>query len=277
MSDRESFREQVNKVDGLFSEAELDGTRFVIGCESSEAHFTLSLLDVPRQRLAERELTFEMTDRTRAAQRVVSWADYFAQIRNAFKSGSLILSDDATSVTVLCFAGGRQSSFKFDLLPVDGEFVRAKVARLIFGLVRVARRSFELDDELRTLRAELDQARRAPPSPSPGGAAHSAHAATLDYAGSPNHRRSPMRGAPAGGGGGGASGARAAPPKRQPGFSIVNPRSRRRVVAGAKLAVVSSADSASPARAAAAAATSAVRRADENDDDDDDRTESRDL
>lgn len=276
MSDRDSFREQVNKVDGLFSEAELDGTRFVIGCESSEAHFTLSLLDVPRQRLAERELTFEMTDRTRAAQRVVSWADYFAQIRNAFKSGSLILSDDATSVTVLCFAGGRQSSFKFDLLPVDGEFVRAKVARLIFGLVRVARRSFELDDELRTLRAELDQARRAPPSPSPSGGA-GAHAATLDYAGSPNHRRSPMRGAPAGGGGGGASGARAAPPKRQPGFSIVNPRSRRRVVAGAKLAVVSSADSASPARAAAAAATSAVRRADENDDDDDDRTESRDL
>ncbi len=179
MSDRDSFREQVNKVDGLFSEAELDGTRFVVGCESSEAHFTLSLLDVQRQRLSERELTFEMTDRTRAAQRVVSWSDYFAQIRAAFKTGSLILSDDGKSVTVLCFAGGRQSSFKFDLLPVDAEFLRAKLARLFFGLVRVARRSYELDDEVRTLRTEFEQLRRAPPSP--GAAGHSAHSATLDY------------------------------------------------------------------------------------------------
>lgn len=64
MTDRAAFAEHVGKVDGLFAEAELEGTRYVIGSEASGAEFKLSLLDVLRQRLAERELSFDQTDRT---------------------------------------------------------------------------------------------------------------------------------------------------------------------------------------------------------------------
>jgi hypothetical protein len=64
MTDRAAFAEHVGKVDGMFAEAELEGTRYIIGCEASDAQFKLTLVDVLRQRLAERELSFDQTDRT---------------------------------------------------------------------------------------------------------------------------------------------------------------------------------------------------------------------
>jgi hypothetical protein len=203
----------------------------------------------------------------------MSWTDYFEQLRTAFKTGSMVVGDDGKSLNVMCFNGGRQVSFKFDLLPVDAQFVRAKLSRFVFAVVHVARRTYDLDDEIRSLRSELESSRRAPVSPLGGG--------TLDYAGggggggpygSPGSRRY-------GAGGGGAlsrsparttaGGPRAAPPKRQPGFSIVNPRARRRVVTGAKLAASSATSAAEPVSSVSPRQDNDDTRRDDGDDDDD--------
>lgn len=63
-SDRAAFKEHVLKVDALFCEAELDGTRYIIACEATDEQFKLSLVDVVRHRVAERELSFDLTNRT---------------------------------------------------------------------------------------------------------------------------------------------------------------------------------------------------------------------
>lgn len=200
-------------------------------------------------------------------------------MRTAFKTGSLVVGDDGKSLNVMCFNGGRQVSFKFDLLPVDSQFVRAKLSRLVVAIVHVARRTYDLDDEVRSLRVELEKSRRAPVSPLLG--ASDGFGGGGGVYGSPNRRaggggplsKSPTRGA--------AGGPRAAPPKRQPGFSIVNPRARRRVVTGAKLAAssaTSATSAAEPLSSVSPRLSPTARNEDDNNDgdgDDDDETEER--
>jgi hypothetical protein len=280
VSDRDAFKSHASALDGSFCEAsaEESGARFVVGCEVADpTAFKLSMYDLTRQRLAERENTFEMTDRTRAMHRIATWSEYFALVQQAFKKGTVLAGDDGKTLTIILYLAGRQVSLKFDLLPVDAEFLKKKAAQLVLRMLHVARRVFELEDEVGKLRAELEQARRAPVSPSgPAFDSLDAHAAGAAY-GSPRAHasRSPMR---VGGmlPGGAAAARAAAPPKRQPGFSIVNPRSRRRVLTGAKLASASG---------AAGAASTAPReggaeghRGDgdpRNDEEDDDATEER--
>jgi hypothetical protein len=175
----------------------------------------------------------------------------------------------------MCFNGGRQVSFKFDLLPVDSQFVRAKLSRLVVAVVHVARRTYDLDDEVRSLRLELEKSRRAPVSPLLGASEYAG-----GVYGSPGRRtgggggplsKSPTRGA--------AGGPRAAPPKRQPGFSIVNPRARRRVVTGAKLAASSATSAAEPLSSVSPRLSPTARNDDDHnggdDNDSDDETEDR--
>jgi hypothetical protein len=280
MSHRDAFKESVNVVDGCFCEAsaEESGTRFVVACEvdSSASCFKLSLYDLTRQRLAERENSFDMTDRARAMHRIATWSEYFDLVHKAFRKGTVLVGEDGKTLTLILYLPGRQVSLKFDLLPVDGEFVKKKAAQLVLRMLHVARRVFELDDEIVKLRADLEHARR--PLASPGASVGGFDA--LEH-GSPRAQtsRSPMRV-----GGmlpGAAAAARSAPPKRLPGMSIVNPRSRRRVITGAKLVHAPVSPSSASAATAAAAASSTARPThnDDNDDndDDDDATEERNV
>ena len=90
----------------------------------------------------EREVTFEQAQKHRLSQGIEhnTWKEYFARMRKSFVDGALTINDGGKAVTLICYYNNRPITSSYELLPVDPEFLRGKMARVVLKLASTVRR-----------------------------------------------------------------------------------------------------------------------------------------
>jgi hypothetical protein len=197
----------------------------VVACETTQTTYKFTVIAMEHDAMFEREVAYhealkQRNDNFKGVD--MPWKDYFHRLKKAFYESQIAVDKQGAELRVTTFFHTRPVVLKFELLPVDAEFVRSKMAAVLLQAVdRISTAFYALDTEVHRLRRALDT-QNADLTRSPGtstasststlvptvpfdndvaAAAASAHATTSRHV-----------------------------PKRRAGFSIVNPSAKRKLM-----------------------------------------------